>query len=138
MPLLVDDRLIEPNSASDTASIRPAVEAHDQLPLRAGISVLSGDASQKGSSFRVTRHIPQSLFNEYRSEAFKQAQIRQLSDQSWYAEIPAFPGVWASEKNPLSCLTVLDEVLTDWLLLKIEHQDRDIPIVSEIDLNPIA
>jgi hypothetical protein len=43
--------------------------------------------------------------------------------------------VWANEETQRDCLNVLDEVLVDWLLLKIQDEDRDIPVLENIDLN---
>jgi predicted RNase H-like HicB family nuclease len=83
----------------------------------------------------LTKHIPWQLVERYRRASMRRAKHRQLEDGSWYAEIPGFEGVWASEETLQDCLNVLDEVLLDWLLLKIEHEDRDIPVVEGIDLN---
>ena len=52
-----------------------------------------------------------------------------------YLEIPDFEGVWASGEDMRECLNELDEVLLDWLLLKIEDEDKDIPLIDGIDLN---
>lgn len=81
------------------------------------------------------KHIPRGLVRKYTRAAMKRASPRKLEDGTWYADIPGFEGVWANEKTLQDCLNVLDEVLLDWILLKIDHEDRDLPVVEGIDLN---
>jgi predicted RNase H-like HicB family nuclease len=80
-------------------------------------------------------YIPSELLDRYVAVAMRAAIPRQLEGETWYAELPNFPGVWADAPSPKQCLDTLEEVLRDWLLLKIVDQDRDIPVVDEIDLN---
>jgi predicted RNase H-like HicB family nuclease len=61
--------------------------------------------------------------------------LKRLPDGKWFATIPDFEGVWASELTPEQTLEVLEEVVLDWVLLKIQHKDKDLPVLEEIDLN---
>lgn len=86
----------------------------------------------------LTKYIPEHLMSTYVRLAMKKvAAPKQLEDGTWYAEIPELTGIWANGEDLKQCLDELEEVLLDWLLIKIEHEDRDIPIMDGIDLNVI-
>ena len=70
----------------------------------------------------------------YCSEALEQAVYRQLEDDSWFAEIPGFQGVWANAATVEATRAELFEVLQEWLLLKLKDGD-DLPTVNDINLN---
>ena len=80
------------------------------------------------------RQIPQDIFEQYKKAALEKARLEQLSDGTWYAEIPGFPGVWANDRDKEKCRQVLAEVLEEWLALKIQDGDDDIPVVGGINL----
>ena len=67
----------------------------------------------------------------------KRTTHRELEDGRLFAEIPGFPGVWASDRDLGACITQLRDALFDWLVLKIEQNDRNIPVVAAINLNVI-
>ncbi len=71
---------------------------------------------------------------EYIEAAMQNAEYKRLEDESWFAEIPGFEGVWASGKTVEECRKELIEVLEEWLILKIKDKDP-IPIVRGIDIN---
>jgi predicted RNase H-like HicB family nuclease len=80
-------------------------------------------------------YIPSELLSHYVGVAMRAAIPQRLEGETWYADLPGFPGVWADGLSPKQCLDTLEEVLRDWLLIKIVDQDRDIPVVDDIDLN---
>ena len=45
--------------------------------------------------------------------------------------------MWAEEALLADCLTTLAEVLREWVLLKVQDQDRDLPAVDELDLTAL-
>src|SRR4051812_20670910 len=67
---------------------------------------------------------------EYARLAVREATLDRRDDGSWFAEIPRFEGVWASEASAKETLDALEEVVFDWAVLKIQHEDRDLPIVE--------
>ena len=79
-----------------------------------------------------------SPLERYIALALRDARPRELEPGSWYAELDAFPGVWADGPSPKDCLDTLAEVLQDWLLVKLAHRDPDIPVVGQIDLTPLV
>jgi hypothetical protein len=78
--------------------------------------------------------LPMQLIEQYVNAAVRHAILKRHPD-GWFATILGFPGVWAKEGSEEKALEVLKEVLLDWTLLKIEHQDHDLPVIEEIDLN---
>ena len=113
------------------------MEAAEGILLKAGYNLVQQLASQGSSKLILSKHIPEQLFERYLRAAEKKVVARQLANGTWFAEIEGFSGVWANEEVLPNCLGVLRDVLIDWLLLKIEHEDRDIPVVEGIDLNVI-
>ncbi len=107
----------------------------DSLVAKAGYNLARQLTSQESVQLVLTKHIPLQLVERYRRLVMRQADTRKLDDGSYYAEIRGFEGVWADGENIHECLNALNEVLFDWLLLKIEAEDRDIPVVADIDLN---
>lgn len=63
------------------------------------------------------------MLTEFISKKLKEAQYKILKNGYYFGEIPALRGVWASAKNLEDCRQELQEVLEDWLLLKIKTGD---------------
>ena len=64
------------------------------------------------------------MFMEYIHTGMNQAKYKILGDKTYYGEIPGFKGVWANEKSLEECRKVLQEVLEEWVLLKVRHGDK--------------
>lgn len=71
---------------------------------------------------------------EFIEAAMNHASYDKLKTHEFYGEIPACPGVWATGKTLEKCRQELQEVLEDWLLLKLRDGDT-IPIIERINLN---
>ena len=54
-------------------------------------------------------------------------------DHTYFGEIPEFQGVWASSPNLERCRTELEEVLENWILLRV-HKQLPLPSVDGITL----
>ena len=59
------------------------------------------------------------VLTNYVAGAMGNASYKMLEDNSYYGEIKECPGVWANEGTLEECRRVLQEVLEEWLLLKI-------------------
>jgi hypothetical protein len=94
-------------------------------------SDLLGDVPQ----LRRTKHLPGEIIEKYLQEALKGTLHKELEGGTLFAEIPGFAGVWASDNDLVVCIAQLRETLFDWLVLKIEQNDRDIPVIAQINLN---
>jgi predicted RNase H-like HicB family nuclease len=73
------------------------------------------------------------MLTEYIQAALARSEYKMLDDQTWFAEIPGFDGVWANASTVEACRSELLEVLEEWLILKIRDQDP-IPTVEGLDL----
>lgn len=81
------------------------------------------------------RPVPVHLVERYSKLAVRHAVVELQEDGQWLARIEGFPGVWTCEAGALEALTVLEEVVFDWALLKMEDGDRDLPVLGDLDLN---
>jgi len=63
------------------------------------------------------------MLTEFINKKLKEAEYKILKDRTYFSEIPGLKGVWASAKNLEDCRKELQEVLEDWLLLKIKTGD---------------
>ena len=64
------------------------------------------------------------MISEYIVKKLKQARYRLLKDGSYFGEIPGLKGVWATAKNLENCRKELQEVLEDWLVLKVRDREK--------------
>ncbi|MBI4248006.1 MAG: type II toxin-antitoxin system HicB family antitoxin [Elusimicrobia bacterium] len=61
--------------------------------------------------------------SSYIHAAMSSAQYKILEDRTYFGEIHGFQGVWASEKNLEKCRHVLQEVLEEWIVLKLRDRE---------------
>jgi predicted RNase H-like HicB family nuclease len=83
------------------------------------------------------RPLPVQLITQYAQKAARHAVARQLGDGTWFAEIEGFSGVWSNEPSQKEALDALEEIVFEWVILKIKDQDRDIPVLESLDLNAL-
>ena len=77
------------------------------------------------------------MLTAYIQAAMEIAQYKILDDETYFGEIPGFQGVWASEATLEECRRVLQEVLEEWLLLKL-RENEEVPGLEGITLSPRA
>jgi predicted RNase H-like HicB family nuclease len=76
------------------------------------------------------------MLTQYIESAMRKARYKLLTDgEGIFGQIPGFKGLWASAKTLEDCRDELQSVLEDWLLVKLRHNDGDLPKVGGIDLN---
>ena len=73
------------------------------------------------------------MVTRYLHEAMRRAQYKNLENGSCFGEIPGLSGVWANEPTSTQCRQVLQEVLEEWLVLKIRDGDP-IPNMGRVRL----
>ncbi len=78
--------------------------------------------------------LPMQLIEKYVRIAARHAILKRHPD-GWFATVRGFQGAWAKESTRERAVQELEEVLLDWVLLKIEHRDRDLPEIEDINLN---
>lgn len=64
------------------------------------------------------------MLSEYIEKKLKTAKYKLLKDGSYFGEIPGLRGVWANARNLEDCRKELQEVLEDWLLLKVRFGEK--------------
>lgn len=74
------------------------------------------------------------MLRDYIRAAMQCAEYKKLDDGTWFAEIPGFEGVWANAISVESCRSELEDVLGEWLLLKV-HDGDPLPVVDGLELN---
>ena len=66
------------------------------------------------------------MLSQFIAKKLSQAHYKLLKNGSYFGEVPGVKGVWANAKNLEDCRKELQEVLEDWLLLKV-HDREQIP-----------
>jgi predicted RNase H-like HicB family nuclease len=64
------------------------------------------------------------MLSEYIAKTLKRARYKLLKNRTYFGEIPGLKGVWANAKSLENCRKELQEVLEDWLLLKVRARER--------------
>ena len=75
------------------------------------------------------------MLTAYIEKALAHAIFEGPEDGQWYGEIPLCPGVWATGTSQEACRKELQEVLEEWLVLKLRDNDPDIPVIDGVCLN---
>lgn len=73
------------------------------------------------------------MLTKYMQAAMSKARYEILEDGTYYGEIPPCRGVWASGKTLEACRQELQEVLEEWLVLKMRDGDP-LPTIEGIRL----
>ncbi len=64
------------------------------------------------------------MISQFIYKKLAEAKYKILEDGTYFGEIPRLKGVWASGKTLDECRRELQEVLEDWLVLKIKDGDK--------------
>ncbi|KKU89233.1 MAG: hypothetical protein UY20_C0015G0005 [Candidatus Yanofskybacteria bacterium GW2011_GWA1_48_10] len=64
------------------------------------------------------------MLNDFIQKNLAKAKYKLLSDNTYFGEIPGLKGVWASAENLELCRKELEEVLEDWLFLKLRAKEK--------------
>ena len=64
------------------------------------------------------------MLSAYIEKKMRGARYKLLRDGSYFGEIPGLRGVWANAKRLEDCRRELQEVLEDWLVLKVRARER--------------
>jgi predicted RNase H-like HicB family nuclease len=74
------------------------------------------------------------MLTKYIQAAMRQAKYEILPDDgSFYGEIPGFQGVYANANQLEACREELEEVLEEWILLRVSH-GLTLPTLEGIEL----
>lgn len=64
------------------------------------------------------------MLSAYIAKKLKTARYKLLKDGSYFGQVHGLRGVWANAKDLETCRKELQEVLEDWLLLKVRDHER--------------
>lgn len=64
------------------------------------------------------------MLTDYILKQLEKAHYKILEDGSFFGEIPGLRGVWASAPTLEECRRELQEVLEDWLVLKVKGGEK--------------
>jgi len=73
------------------------------------------------------------MLSRYIHEAMRRARYKILADGTHFGQIPGIAGVWANESTLDRCREVLQEVLEEWLILKIRDHSL-VPRLGRVSL----
>jgi predicted RNase H-like HicB family nuclease len=64
------------------------------------------------------------MITDYIRKKLSIAKYKILENGTYFGEIPGCRGVWASSTNLESCREELQEVLEDWIVLKLKNNEK--------------
>ncbi len=73
------------------------------------------------------------MLTKYIQAAISKARYEILDDGTYYGEIPPCRGVWANAETLEACRQELQEVLEEWLLLKMKD-GAPLPTIDGLSL----
>ena len=73
------------------------------------------------------------MLTDYINAAMTRAKYKIIDDGTYFGEVPRLQGVWANAKTLEICRQELQEVLEDWLIVKLRDGDT-IPRVGRVQL----
>ncbi len=73
------------------------------------------------------------MLTDYINAAMTRAKYKIIDDGTYFGEVPRLQGVWANAKTLEICRRELQEVLEDWLIVKLRDGDM-IPRVGRVQL----
>jgi predicted RNase H-like HicB family nuclease len=74
------------------------------------------------------------MLTAYITAAMSRAKYKLIDDGTYFGEIPGLRGVWANAKSLEGCREELQEVLEDWLVLKLRDGDT-IPRIGRVQFS---
>ena len=77
--------------------------------------------------------IIESMLSRYIREAMKKARYKTLKNGACFGQVPGLAGVWVNESTLEECRETLQDVLEEWLVLKIRDNDP-IPRLGRVRL----
>jgi predicted RNase H-like HicB family nuclease len=74
------------------------------------------------------------MLSKYIQSAMHKAKYEILSDDgTFYGEIPGFNGVYSNEKTLELCREQLEEILEEWIFLRI-NKNLPLPVIDGVEL----
>lgn len=107
------------------------------ITTETGREVEAFSSEKKIETLDFGRPFPAFTVRRYARLAAQMAMVEQTEEGTYFADVEGFPGVWAEADTEDEAREELESVIYGWALLKIEEQDKDLPIIGDINLNVI-
>ena len=75
------------------------------------------------------------MLTNYITTAMHHAHFELMENGRFFGSIPPCPGVWAEGATLEACRDELQEVLEDWIVIRL-RQGLEIPAVEGVNINP--
>jgi len=73
------------------------------------------------------------MLTAYINAAMARARYKIIEDGTYFGEVPGLQGIWANARTLEECRRELQEVLEDWLIVKLGDGDS-IPRIGRVQL----
>lgn len=81
------------------------------------------------------RLVPEQLIEQYVATALRRVLVEVTEEGRYFLTVPILGDVWAEGLTEEGALAELGDVVRQWVLMKIEDHDRDLPVLGTLNLN---
>lgn len=132
MTLLLESRAIPEKF---TISTDPSEIPQTSAPESSNTSRLEKLALNSVTELTKEHTMPTQLVEKYITLALNRSLVETMENGDFFIMVPLLVGVWGTGNTLQDAEKDLRETIYEWLELKIEDQDRDIPVIESLDLN---
>lgn len=130
---LFRSRIVEaPESASSVMEPKESLDFWGELRVSREVENRASDGVINSEAFS---QFPEGLVNSYIETCMRRTLAEVTEEGRCFLTIPALGQVWAEAETEEAAELELKEVLSQWVMMKIEDQDRDLPVIETINLN---
>lgn len=80
-------------------------------------------------------YVLEQLTERYVAAALRRVFVEMTEEGRFFLTVPILGDVWAEDLTEEGAMAKLIDVVRQWLLMKIEDHDRDLPVFGTLDLN---
>ena len=132
MTLLLESRAIPEKF---TISTDPSKIPQTSAPESSNTSRVENLALNHVTNLTREHTMPTQLVEKYINLALNRALVETMENGEIFITVPLLQGVWGTGNTLHDAEEDLRETIFEWLELKIEDQDMDIPVIESLDLN---
>lgn len=131
--MLFRSRIVEaPESASYVMELDDSLDFWGEFRVSREIENKASDGVLANKGFS---QFPEELVKSYIEACMRRTLTEVTEEGRYFLTIPVLGQVWAEAKTEKHAELQLKEILSQWVMMKIEDQDRDLPVIETIDLN---
>ena len=130
---LIRSRIMEaPESASYVVETNEALDFWGESRVSREIENTVSDGVFDSEKFT---QFPAGLVKSYIEACMRRTLDEVTEEGRHFLTVPVLGQVWAEAETEKIAELELKEILTQWVMMKIEDQDRDLPVIETINLN---